>query len=431
MPDDYDGTVLMDNTFKVMRNIQLANDFLVRKDALNEIPFPLIFRSWDKPHATWCNRAAQRLGLTEQRIHTALATGHPGRGPFVIRWDTEAFLMESALVTNLEGHRAGHIFWPIDSGLASGSELLHTGLAFARGGHWIYTNRVARQVLGLVEAGIAQNWAAVDWLPDWNQVTAKGSGTLLVTQHDSYEIRLHGDGQWVVLEAVPESLAQGDRLATDVVATLMHEIRNPLATLSGRIELAMMQAKDPHLQSLLETAMTEIDHLAKLTDDVLWATRDTHMEVVDLEIEPLIRECWQDAECMIPAPRVRFKIDAPIRLHVLANPDRLRHIFLNLFKNAREAMGSQGTVVRVRIARGPERTAVDVVDDGPGIPEPIMRRLFQVHQSTKPTGSGLGLTIVQRLVEAHGGTLTVQSTAGHTRLSFDLANPAEPEGARS
>lgn len=416
----------MDNTFKVMRNIQLANDFLVRKDALNVIPFPLIFRSLEKPQAIWCNEAAKRLGFTEQRVHTALAPGNPGRDPFFIRWETETFFMESALVTNLEGHLAGQIFWPIESGLASGSELLQTGLAFARGGRWTYINRVARRVLGLLEAGVPQKWATVDWLPDWNQVTAKGSGTLLVTQHDGYEIRLHGDGQWVVLEAIPESLVAGEHLATDVVAALMHEIRNPLATLSGRIELAEMQAKDPDLQALLATAMTELERLAKLTDDVLWATRDTNIEPTDLEIEPLIRECWQDTERMIPAPRVQLKIDAPIRLHVLADPNRLRHIFLNLFKNAREAMQSQGTEVRVRITSGPERTAVDVVDDGPGIAEPVMRILFQVHKSTKPTGSGLGLTIVRRLVESHGGTLTVQSTPGNTRISFDLPNPAAP-----
>lgn len=421
----------MDNTFKVMRNIQLANDFLVRKDALNEIPLPLIFRSLERPQAFWCNEAAKRLGFTEQRVHAALAKGNPGRDPFYIRWDTETFLMESALVTNLEGHLAGQILWPLDSGWAAGSELLYTGLGFARGGRWTYTNRVARTVLGLVDTGAPQSWDAVDWLPDWERVAAKGSGTLLVTEHDGYEIRLHSDGQWVVLEAIPESLVQGEHLATDVVAALMHEIRNPLATLSGRIEMAETRAKDPDLQALLATAMTEVDRLGKLTEDVLWATRDTQIEPVDLEIEPLIRGCWADSQRMVPDPRVRLKMDAPMRVRVLADPDRLRHIFLNLFKNAREAMQIQGTEVTVRIARGPARISVEVEDDGPGIPEPVMRKLFRVHRSTKPTGSGLGLTIVRRLVEAHGGILTIQSTHGNTRLRFDLANPAAPAEAPS
>ncbi len=419
----------MDNTFKVMRNIQLTNDFLVRKDALNAIPFPLIFRSVDKNPHIWCNQTARGLGLTEEWVKVALDQGDRESEPFSVRWDTHQFLMDTTRIVNLEGHIEGQLLWPIGSSLVTGSALLHTGLAFARDRQWIYINAVGRTVLGLPEEPALPDWDAVDWLPDWDRVNANASGTFLVTQHQGYEIRVHGSGDWMVVEAIPESLMQGERLAADVVASLMHEVRNPLATLSAHIELAEMRSTDPELQAFLAETMIEIDRLTKITEDILWATRDTGIHPVEIAIEPLIRRVWEDIGLTSSQQALRLVVDAPKGARVLADPDRLRHIFLNLFKNAQEAMLTEGNRVKVTITPGSQATRCSVEDNGPGIPAEVIRYLFQVHRSTKANGSGLGLTIVRRLVEAHGGTLTVESVPGRTRFSFDLPNPVV-RGAR-
>lgn len=424
------GLWLMLNTFRVMRNIRLTNDFLVRKDALNTIPFPLIFRSLEKEPDIWCNQTARGLGFTEQRVKMDLEDR--GSDPLSIGWDSQRFQMDSTPVMNLEGRIEGQLLWPAGAGLIPGSALLHTGLAFARNGQWIYINPTARAILGLAEDLVPSGWAAVDWLPDWDRANAKGVGPLLVTQHDGYEIRVHGSGEWMLLEAIPESLMQGERLEAEAVAALMHEVRNPLATLSARIELSQMRATDPELGSLLAETMAEIDRLTKITEDILWATRDNKIHPVELEIEPLIRRAWEDIE-RLGASRetIRFVLESPKSAKVLADPDRLRHIFLNLFKNAHEAMATTGNRVKVTITPGTGTIHCNIEDNGPGIPEDVGRNLFRVHRSSKPGGSGLGLTIVQRLIKAHGGVLTVESIPGRTRFSFDLPNPGGLEEARS
>lgn len=228
----------------------------------------------------------------------------------------------------------------------------------------------------------------------------------------------------MLVEAIPESLMQGERLEAEAVAALMHEVRNPLATLSARVELSQIRATDPELEALLAETMVEIERLTKITEDILWATRDNEIRPVALELEPLIRRAWEDIERM-GASRlsIQFVLESPKRAKVLADPERLRHVFLNLFKNALEAMATTGSLVKVTITPGTHTTHCTVEDNGPGIPDDVGRNLFRVHRSAKPNGSGLGLTIVQRLVKAHGGILTVESVPGRTRFSFDLPSP--------
>ncbi len=417
--------MLLDNTFKVLRNIELANDFLVRKDALNAIPFPLIFRSVGTIQTVWCNQAAKALGFTAEAVTNALERGDPGRVPFSTISGMHSFVMQSTPILNLEGHTEGHLLWPMGAGMFAGSALLHTGLAVARDRQWTYMNPVARTVLGILDDAPAPGWDDIDWLPDWDEAMAKGSGTILVTEQDGYEVRVHGSGQWMALEAMPEFLMQGDRLTGDVVAALMHEIRNPLAVLSGHIELAGMRTKDPDLRNFLMETMNEVHQLAKITEDILWATRDTILRPVTIEMESFIRKCWEDITGVTSRP-IRLVLKAPVRARVSADPDRLRHIFFNLFKNAHEAMLTTGNQVTVTITKDPHRIWCCVEDDGPGIPNDVMRRLFRGPQSTKPNGSGLGLSIVRRLIHAHGGTLTVESVPGETRFRFDLPNPEAP-----
>jgi signal transduction histidine kinase len=99
---------------------------------------------------------------------------------------------------------------------------------------------------------------------------------------------------------------------------------------------------------------------------------------------------------------------------VVGDPGGLNQVFLNLLKNAVEALGGRGGLIRVIMARDGDQVVVRIIDDGPGIPRDQQSRLFEPFYTTKDAdgGTGLGLSICQRIVTAHGGTLGVESEEG-------------------
>jgi two-component system, NtrC family, nitrogen regulation sensor histidine kinase NtrY len=111
----------------------------------------------------------------------------------------------------------------------------------------------------------------------------------------------------------------------------------------------------------------------------------------------------------------RARIDDAIP-RVRARPGELKEVILNLLENARDALDGQGTV-ELQVYALDDRIALDVVDDGPGIPVDLLPRIFEPHFSTRSAGTGLGLAIVRRIVESWGGSIAVESESGRgTRM---------------
>jgi hypothetical protein len=121
---------------------------------------------------------------------------------------------------------------------------------------------------------------------------------------------------------------------------------------------------------------------------------------------------------------VRWRVEVSPELELLADPDQIFRVFLNLARNAVEAMAEGGGVLTIAAEPGPETLAIDVADTGPGIPERVRARLFEPFAgSAKPGGNGLGLAICRELMRAHGGEIELLETspAGTT---FRLLLPA-------
>jgi signal transduction histidine kinase len=229
-------------------------------------------------------------------------------------------------------------------------------------------------------------------------------------------------------EETARLLVQYGELA-ELAGALAHEIRNPLAVIRMNLELLaedFSQAETPRERRAVQKIATvnrQCTRLERLLDDFLSFARlrqldlragnlnDQIERVLDL-YEPLAR----DSNVEI----VRY-LD-PDLPSTMMHPETLQAALVNLVKNALEAMPDGGQlVVRTRVTRN--GVALDMIDDGCGMDDKTLFRMFDTFYSTKTNGTGLGLPTAKKIIEAHGGRIDVQSAHG-VGTKFSLEFPA-------
>lgn len=230
------------------------------------------------------------------------------------------------------------------------------------------------------------------------------------------------------LEHKNRLLARQERLAAlgEMAAGVAHEIRNPLGGISLYLEMlrddvASVDGAVP-LCDKIGNAVTRLNHIV---EQILGFTRqlETNLETLQTQglledVADAVRAMANDAGC-----ELCFDIDADVG-EIKGDTKLLHQVLLNLARNACEVAESQVTLSAHRVD---ETIALSVRDDGPGIDEATLPKLFTPFFTTKANGTGLGLAISQRIAEAHGGNLRVISTVGHG-ASFVLTIPS-PEAA--
>lgn len=190
-----------------------------------------------------------------------------------------------------------------------------------------------------------------------------------------------------------ESLAQIGALS----AAVAHELRNPLAGISGALQVfAGSLPSDDRRQPIMRKVLEQIMSLNRLVSDLLAFARPKEPHVQQVDLAPLVRDILEAQEGS--ADRIEFQIEGAAR--VSADPDMLRQVLLNLVLNAIQAMDGEG-VLRVEIRPGLLR----VMDSGPGVSTEARARLFEPFFTTKVRGTGLGLPISQRMMHAMEGDL--------------------------
>ena len=223
-----------------------------------------------------------------------------------------------------------------------------------------------------------------------------------------------------------EKLRRSERLSAvgQLAAGLAHEIRNPLASLSGAIELlsADQPEADSSTRRLTQIVWRETARLDRLVGDFLAYARPGPGRVEPVALRELVDE-MQELLAAGEHPDVELVVELPASLSALGNPDQLRQILWNLILNAVQSEPCDGRVVvrarrlpaPLRVADGPEHASsleVEIQDRGQGIPAELLERVFEPFFTTKPKGTGLGLATVHRIVEAHDGELTLSSVPG-------------------
>jgi PAS domain S-box-containing protein len=208
---------------------------------------------------------------------------------------------------------------------------------------------------------------------------------------------------------------QNERL-DEFASVISHDLRNPLAVAQGRATfLAEESAADrEHLDPLLRA----LDRIESIVEDTLTLARqgDAISETTSIRLTTLARRCWATVDTGDAT------LETPDEVTFRGDPDRLRHVFENLFRNAVEHGDAP---VTVRVGRLADR-GIYVEDDGPGIPAADREVVFEAGHSSAPGGTGFGLAIAQRIVSAHGWEMAVtDGTDGGARFEIEFADRPE------
>jgi signal transduction histidine kinase len=209
-------------------------------------------------------------------------------------------------------------------------------------------------------------------------------------------------------------LARKERLAAlgQMAAGLAHEIRNPLGGI--RLFASLLEkdlAQQPEPLALTRKISSGVSSLNQLVCDILDFAGEIRLQPSLLDAGELIHECVELLAAEIDRHRSRVVIEAADDTALTADAKQLRSALLNLLRNAIEAAGDDGCVC-ITVSESDERESLrlQIADNGPGIPPEHMDKVFNPFFTTKETGTGLGLSMVHRIIDAHGGHVRV--TAG-------------------
>jgi len=247
--------------------------------------------------------------------------------------------------------------------------------------------------------------------------------------------------QGILLEVVPldwhekmarfEALLQQDQAANALIRGLAHEIKNPLGGLRGAAQLLERRLADPELKEYTRVIMDEADRLNDLVARL--GGLDTPTRTRQVNVHELVEHVRVLADAAAPAT-VAIQCDYDPSIPVLeVDADQIIQALLNLTRNAiqavEEAVEEKGTVVlRTRVVHNHPlgdpahglAVAIEVIDDGPGVPETLRDRIFYPMVTGRPEGTGLGLSIAQAIARRHAGLITCESRPGATRFALFL-----------
>ncbi|HUQ02511.1 MAG TPA: ATP-binding protein [Kofleriaceae bacterium] len=238
------------------------------------------------------------------------------------------------------------------------------------------------------------------------------------------------------LRTLEETMRRAERLATvgQLAAGIAHEIRNPLASISGSVELLGQAPRvSDDDKALMAIVVREIERLDRLINELLEYANPRPRTLVRFDLLTILTEVVQvmkqdkaraDTTLMTELP--------PEPIMVTADPSQLRQVMWNLCRNAAEAAqgASGGGVVIVRAREDSIGATIEVEDNGPGIAAEHVSRIFDPFFTTKKRGTGLGLATSHAIVTEHGGSVDVRSEPGRgTRFVVRLPRPVAQKPA--
>jgi two-component system sensor histidine kinase PilS (NtrC family) len=357
-----------------------------------------------------------------------------------------------------------NIIQSLDSGL----------LTINLAGKIVFLNRTAEKILNqsqeqLKDISIFDLFPKIDEVID--EVKKKGSGPFpdyqryqtLLTNHDGQNIHLgfsispltDPDGLLIghtlifqditKFKEMEEQMKRVDKMAAIglLAAGMAHEIRNPLASLSGSIQMLKSELRlKRHQQQLMTIIMRESERLNALVTDFLLFAQPPQTNKKPCEIRKVIEET---INLFVNSPSFHedIRIQPPTlneNLQVMIDPDQMKQVFWNLLMNAAQSMFNAGEI-RIFLekqngiswetnlplltqTKGKEWVKISITDSGNGIPLQEREKIFEPFFTTKENGTGLGLSIVHKIIENHNGRIKVESEVGKGS-TFAIFLPAD------
>ncbi|MFO0652124.1 MAG: ATP-binding protein [Polyangiales bacterium] len=222
------------------------------------------------------------------------------------------------------------------------------------------------------------------------------------------------------LRAAQARLIERERLAAlgEVAAVVAHEVRNPLAVIFNAVSALrrLSSPREADATLMIDTIREEADRLNQIVGDLLDFARPVSPNLRDEPLEALVRGAVSAGFARVSGGEesaVMARVDVAAGLPPGRLDGRLmRQALVNLVVNALEAMPSGGELSVSVAMEGDHRAAIAVRDTGQGMSDEVKARIFEPFFTTRAAGTGLGLAVVKRIVEAHGGELRVESAKG-------------------
>jgi two-component system, NtrC family, nitrogen regulation sensor histidine kinase GlnL len=249
-----------------------------------------------------------------------------------------------------------------------------------------------------------------------------------------------------IQRSLQEWLTERERLDAfgEIAAGIAHEVRNPLGGIRGAAEILSARATDARSRDAAALIVREVDRIATLVDDLMIFEQGGALSLAPLNIHRVLDDVL-DLLSMDPlgaGVKLTREFDPSIP-EILGDADRLVQVFLNLGRNALQALDGEGRLLietrttldhRLGTATGPRLpgVVVTVEDDGPGIPPELRAKVTTPFFTTRRGGTGLGLAVAGHWVARHGGTLRIGDAPGggtRVRVSLPLRRPESEVGA--
>lgn len=236
----------------------------------------------------------------------------------------------------------------------------------------------------------------------------------LYQQQQQFNERLEAEvvKRTIELRAAQAKLIEQERLAAigEFAAMIVHEIRNPLTTVQlGLNHFAKLDLSESTC-ARLSLATSEAQRLANLLDEILLYSKPQILQLAEIEINAFIQALLILLRSL-PEVQERSIVFVPwdLPICILADADKLKQVFINLIRNACEAI-APGATIRWTVTLMTDQICLSIQNGGAPIPLELLPKLTQPFYSTKAEGTGLGLAIVKRIVEAHSGSLSITSS---------------------
>jgi len=325
------------------------------------------------------------------------------------------------------------------------------GLAWIKDvdGRYVYANEAAAgafnvsrdQLYGRADAEIFPVETAARFAENDRRALDTGAGIHVIeslqhpdgTQHQSIVSKFpipgpDGRAAWVGGMAIDitdrvraeEALKEADHRKDEFLATLAHELRNPLAPIRNSLEiLELLKDDDEAVDQARAVMRRQVEYMVRLIDDLLDVSRISRgtleLRKERVELVAVVRSAVETSRPLIEASSQQLVVTLPPDpVWIAADVTRLAQVFANLLNNASK-FTAHGGHIRLLVERRSELVEVSVVDDGIGIPVEMLSKIFDMFTQVDPSleraqsGLGIGLTIVKRLVEMHQGTIEAQS----------------------
>jgi signal transduction histidine kinase len=224
--------------------------------------------------------------------------------------------------------------------------------------------------------------------------------------------------------------ARSERLSTfgQLVGSIGHELRNPLGVIETSLFILKGRplATDERAAKHLERIGEQVSLANRIVSDLLDMIRDRPLKREPLQLQAV----WSDALSSVQVPPgVSLRVEGLAELPTLqGDPGQMRQVFVNLLENAVHAVGETGSV-ELTASKAPDAVELILEDSGPGVSEAIRRRLFEPLMTTKARGIGLGLPLVKRILERHGGSIAYAPREG-VGARFVMKLPITPSATQ-